>query len=147
LSAAIALPRLAQWSPKYFPQRDERQRKLPAELGFDTAKLREAIAYAQANGGSWDFAKDQVRVFGAQLGPVPSTHAATNGIILRHGYIVAEFGDTTANDPVYSVAKSFLSTVCGLVRCSPASSVPVASIIGKSGLIVHRIGDTGAVAV
>ena len=114
LSAAMALPHLAQWSLKYFPQRDEWQRKLPAELGFDTAKLSEAVAYAQANDGSWDFAKDQVRVFGAQLGPVPSTHATTSGIILRHRYIVAEFGDTTGNDPVYSVAKSFLSTLCGL---------------------------------
>jgi CubicO group peptidase (beta-lactamase class C family) len=114
LLVVIALPRLAQWSPKYFPQRDGWQRKPPAELGFDTAKLREAIEYAQANDGSWDFEKDQVRVFGAQLGPLPKTHAATNGIILRHGYIAAEFGDTSANDPVYSVAKSFLSTVCGL---------------------------------
>ena len=38
----------------------------------------------------------------------------TNGMILRHGYIVAEFGDTNRVDPTYSVAKSFLSTVLGL---------------------------------
>ena len=55
-----------------------------------------------------------MRTFGVPLGPLPKQRAATNGIILRHGYIVAEFGDTKANDPVYSVAKSFLSTVCGL---------------------------------
>jgi CubicO group peptidase (beta-lactamase class C family) len=112
LVAAIALP--AQRPAKYFPSRDEWQRLPPTELGFDATKLKAAIAYAKANGGSWDFEKDQVRVFGAQLGPLPKTHAATNGIILRHGYIVAEFGDTKANDPVYSVAKSFLSTLCGL---------------------------------
>jgi CubicO group peptidase (beta-lactamase class C family) len=112
LLAAIALP--TQRPMKYFPQPGEWQRKLPAELGFDATKLREAVVYAQANGGSWDFEKDQVRVFGTALGPLPKTHAATNGIILRHGYIVAEFGDTKANDPVYSVAKSFLSTLCGL---------------------------------
>ena len=41
-------------------------------------------------------------------------HAATNGMIIRHGYIAAEFGDTKAVDPIYSAAKSFLSTVCGL---------------------------------
>jgi CubicO group peptidase (beta-lactamase class C family) len=112
LLAAIALS--AQRPTKYFPQRGDWQRKLPAELGFDATKLGEAVVYAQANDGSWDFEKDQVRVFGTPLGPLPKTHAATNGIILRHGYIVAEFGDTKANDPVYSVAKSFLSTVCGL---------------------------------
>jgi CubicO group peptidase (beta-lactamase class C family) len=114
LLAAIALSLTAQQPAKYFPPRGEWQRKLPAELGFDSTKLKEAIVYAQANGGSWDFEKDQVRVFGAPLGPLPKTHAATNGIILRHGYIVGEFGDTKANDPVYSVAKSFLSTLSGL---------------------------------
>lgn len=81
---------------------------------MDAAKLREAIEYAQANGSNWNFEKDQVRTFGAVLGPLPAQRAATNGVILRHGYIVAEFGDTKANDPVYSVAKSFLSTVCSL---------------------------------
>jgi CubicO group peptidase (beta-lactamase class C family) len=49
------------------------------------------------------------------LGPLPKQRAATNGIILRHGYIAGEFGDTKANDPVYSVAKSFLSIVASLV--------------------------------
>lgn len=98
----------------YFPPRGEWQRKAPAELGFDAIKLQQAIEYAQANGSDWDFEKDQVRVFGTPLGPLPKERAATNGIILRHGYIIAEFGDTKANDPVYSVAKSFLSTVCSL---------------------------------
>jgi CubicO group peptidase (beta-lactamase class C family) len=112
LLAAIALP--AQRPAEYFPPQGEWQRKPPAEVGFDASKLREAIVYAQANGGSWDFEKDQVRVFGTPLGPVPKTHAATNGILVRHGYVVAEFGDTKANDPVYSVAKSFLSTLCGV---------------------------------
>src|SRR5947209_1155803 len=98
----------------YFPPPGKWQKKSPAEAGMDAAKLQQAIEYAQANGSAWDFEKDQVRVFGAALGPLPKQRAATNGIILRHGYIVAEFGDTKANDPVYSVAKSFISTVCSL---------------------------------
>ena len=72
------------------------------------------MEYAQANGSNWDFDKDQVRVFGTPLGPLPKQRAATNGIILRHGFVVAEFGNTKANDPVYSVAKSFLSTVASI---------------------------------
>jgi len=60
------------------------------------------------------------------LGPLPKQRAGTNGIIVRHGYIVAEFGDTKANDPVYSVAKSFLSTV--------------ASVAVAQGLI-HNVND------
>jgi CubicO group peptidase (beta-lactamase class C family) len=38
----------------------------------------------------------------------------TNGLIIRKGYIVAEFGDTEAVEPIYSAAKSFLSTILGL---------------------------------
>ncbi len=109
-AAALA----AQSAASYFPPPGQWQHQSAAELGFDAARLQDAIAYAQANSSTWDFDRDQVRTFGAVLGPLPKQHAATNGIVLRHGYIVAEFGDTKANDPVYSVAKSFLSTVCGL---------------------------------
>ena len=94
----------------YYPPPGDWQKKAPAEVGMDAAKLRQAVEYAQAHGSTWDFDKDQVRTFGTPLGPLPKQRAATNGIILRHGYIVAEFGDTKTNDPVYSVAKSFLST-------------------------------------
>jgi len=99
----------------YFPPRGPWEpHKSPAELGFDPAKLQEAVAFAQANGSNWDFDRDQVPTFGAVLGPLPKQRAATNGIILRHGEIAARFGDVSTNDPVYSVAKSFISTVCSL---------------------------------
>ncbi|HUI54688.1 MAG TPA: serine hydrolase [Bryobacteraceae bacterium] len=110
--AAPSLP--AQKSPAYFPPAGKWERKPPAELGLDADKLRQAVEFAQANGSNWDFERDQVRTFGSVLGPLPKQRAATNGIIVRHGYIAAEFGDIKAHDPVYSVAKSFLSTVCGL---------------------------------
>src|SRR5579863_3190215 len=112
--ALLVLPLYAGDAAKYFPTSGTWQKKAPAEVGMDAAKLQAAIEYAQANSSTWDFDKDQRRVFGVSLGPLPKTRAATNGIILRHGYIVAEFGDVKANDPVYSVAKSFLSTVCSL---------------------------------
>jgi len=110
----VASPLTAQAPAKYFPPAGQWQRKAPAEVGMDAAKLQLAIEFAQSRTSTWDFERDQVRTFGTPLGPVPKTRAGTNGIILRHGYIVAEFGDTKANDPVYSVAKSFLSTVAGL---------------------------------
>ncbi|HVW86956.1 MAG TPA: serine hydrolase [Bryobacteraceae bacterium] len=114
LVAFLACPLFGQTPAAYFPAKGEWRSKSPAELGFDTAKLREAIGYAEAHGSTWDFEKDQVRTFGIPLGPLPKARAATNGVLIRHGYIVATFGDTKANDPVYSVAKSFLSTICGL---------------------------------
>ena len=104
----------AQSAPSYFPPRATWQTRSPSAVGVDSAKLQLAIAYALAHGSTWDFDRDQVRTFGPPLGPLPKTHAATNGVILRHGYIIGTFGDTKANDPVYSVAKSFLSTVAGV---------------------------------
>jgi len=38
----------------------------------------------------------------------------TSGLVIRHGYIVAEWGDIRRSDPTYSAAKSFLSTLLGL---------------------------------
>ncbi len=45
---------------------------------------------------------------------MPAQRGGTNGLILRHGRIVAEFGDTSAVEPVYSAAKSMLSTLLGV---------------------------------
>lgn len=101
-------------STTYFPAAGTWQHKSPTDVGIDPGKLKEAVEWAQAHGSKWDFEKDQVRVFGRVLGALPQQRAATNGIIVRHGYIVAEFGDTKANDPVYSVAKSFLSTTASI---------------------------------
>jgi CubicO group peptidase (beta-lactamase class C family) len=112
LALARGLP--AQKTATYFPAPGQWQSKPPAEEGMDAAKLQQAIEYAQAHASTFDFEKDQLRTFGTPLGPVPKHRAGTNGIIVRHGYIVAQFGDTKANDPVYSVAKSFLSTVCSI---------------------------------
>ena len=118
IAAALAPGLAAQTAqPKrttYFPAAGTWQHKAPAEVGMDAAKLKEAVEWAEAHGAKWDFEKDQVRVFGKVLGALPARRAATNGIILRHGYIVAEFGDTKTNDPVYSVAKSFLSTTASI---------------------------------
>ena len=114
LLAAVSSLAVAQTTAPYFPPPGKWEKKAPAEVGMDARKLQQAVEYAQANGSDWDFDRDQVRVFGKPLGPLPKQRASTNGIILRHGYIVAQFGDTKANDPVYSVAKSFLSTVASI---------------------------------
>jgi CubicO group peptidase (beta-lactamase class C family) len=114
LLAAFSGALAAQKTATYFPPQGQWQKKSPAEVGMDAAKLQLAVEFAQSHENSWDFAKDQVGTFGSPLGPVPKQRAATNGVIVRHGYIVAEFGNAKANDPVYSAAKSFLSTVCGI---------------------------------
>ncbi len=111
---AGALTLHAQKPATYYPPAGQWQTRSASAVGMDSVKLKEAVDFALANDATWDFERDQVRTFGTPLGPLPKTRAATNGIILRHGYIVAQFGDTKTNDPVYSVAKSFLSTVAAV---------------------------------
>jgi CubicO group peptidase (beta-lactamase class C family) len=139
-AAALAHPLTAQTPAssraRYFPDKGTWQHRAPADVGMDAEKLKEAIAWAESHGSTWDFKKDQVRTFGKILGELPEQRAGTNGIIVRHGYIVAEFGDTKRNDPVYSVAKSFLSTTAsvavakGLIR---SVDDPVAIYIHDGG--------------
>ena len=47
------------------------------------------------------------------LGPTQARTGA-NGVIIRHGYVAAEWGDTARADMTFSVTKTFLSTVVGL---------------------------------
>ena len=101
----------------YFPAPGEGWlRQAPAAAGFDSARLAAAVAFAQTQETTQmtpNFST-QEEIFGKLLGPMPTSRAATNGLILRHGYIVAEWGDTQHPDPTYSAAKSFLSTLLGI---------------------------------
>jgi CubicO group peptidase (beta-lactamase class C family) len=115
---AAARQSRTQESVYYPPPDDAReawQHKRAEEVGMDSFLLAQALAYAktQESRVPRDFSA-QVETFGAILGPLPKERGETNGIIIRHGYIVAEWGDTRRIDPTYSVAKSFLSTLLGL---------------------------------
>ena len=108
----------AQASAPYYPPQGQWAKKAPADVGMDAAKLSAAIEFAkgrETNLTQWprDYA-NQEKIFGSLLGPIPKTRAATNGVVIRNGYVVAEFGDVNAADPTYSVAKSMLSTVAGI---------------------------------
>jgi CubicO group peptidase (beta-lactamase class C family) len=126
LSFMSASPAHAAQSPKkqraqsrqatvYYPPPGDWQRKAPEEVGMDSALLEKAVAFAktQESAVPRDFSA-QVETFGAILGPLPKQRGESSLIVIRHGYIVAEFGDTNRVDPTYSVAKSFLSTLLGL---------------------------------
>lgn len=101
-------------SAEYFPG-ERWERRKPSELGMDDAAVAAAVAWAQAQETDWpkDFSTQEA-MFGRPIGPLPKGRASTNGVIIRNGYIIAEFGDTSAVDPTYSVAKSYLSTILGL---------------------------------
>lgn len=114
----LALPLAAQ--TPYYPERDAWERRTPEQVGMDAAKLQEAIAYAQAN--EMDAPRDLLEAhfrsfarepFGEAIGPFKERGPQT-GVILRNGYIVAEWGQPDRVDMTFSVTKSFLSTVVGL---------------------------------
>jgi CubicO group peptidase (beta-lactamase class C family) len=114
--ALLAAPAFSAPSTKpYFPPLGAWVHKSPSALGMDPAKLAEAIAYASSHETerAKDFS-DQQQTFGQPLGSLPTKRAATNGVVIYKGYVVAEFGDTSFVDPTYSVAKSMLSTVAGV---------------------------------
>jgi CubicO group peptidase (beta-lactamase class C family) len=101
----------------YYPGKGDNWKRIePEQAGMDAELLQQAVAFAKEQETRQmppDFST-QEEIFGKPLGPMPESRAATNGIILRHGYIVAEWGDTKAVDPTYSVAKSVLSSILGL---------------------------------
>jgi CubicO group peptidase (beta-lactamase class C family) len=120
-SATTAAPGSATPVSAYYPPAgDAWGRMRPAQEGFDSARLAAAVAFAQASEIAWSMdMKEQLGTNTARepypdiLGPFKD-RGHQNGIVLRHGYIVAEWGDTRRVDMTFSVAKSYLSTVAGV---------------------------------
>jgi CubicO group peptidase (beta-lactamase class C family) len=119
-----AAPGSAQTAPPaaaYFPDRFDWQHKKPEEVGMDASRLDEAVkqAVASENSATKDMMLFLATTFGASepfdtpIGPVKDRGGAS-GIITRHGYIVAEWGDPKRVDMTFSVTKTFLTTVVGL---------------------------------
>lgn len=110
-------------SDDYYPGPwDEWKRKEPKDVGMDAGLLGEAVAFSKENETS--FPRDQAlrlaTVMGGKkcddgeiLGPT-RMRGAPNGLVLRHGYIVAEWGETRRVDMTYSATKSYLSTCASL---------------------------------
>jgi CubicO group peptidase (beta-lactamase class C family) len=108
-------------STPYFPGRLDWQKKAPADEGFDAAKLDDAVKYAVANENpaNKDLNLDLAATFGrnepfdSPIGPVKPRGPAS-GLVIRHGYLIAEWGEPSRVDMTFSVTKTFLSTVVGL---------------------------------
>jgi CubicO group peptidase (beta-lactamase class C family) len=117
---ASRAPQRASSQAPYFPDRFEWQRRDPGQAGMDASRLDAAIKFAVANENpaTKDLAVDLATTFGREpfdtpIGPIKA-RGALNGLIVRHGFVVAEWGETTRVDMTFSVTKTFLSTVVGL---------------------------------
>jgi CubicO group peptidase (beta-lactamase class C family) len=117
--AAAAQTRAAAAST-YFPERFDWQHKRPEEVGMNPALVNEAVqaAIAAETTGPKNMTLFLHNSFGKEpfstiVGPIRDRGPAT-GLIARHGYIVAEWGDPKRVDITNSVTKTFLTTVVGL---------------------------------
>ncbi|HEX4292582.1 MAG TPA: hypothetical protein VHZ29_00460 [Rhizomicrobium sp.] len=110
------------------PPGDAWATRKPAREGFNAAKLQAAIDFAVAHetksfpalDGTIDPRDLRVTIplqfagpFSDPIGPL-EPHAPLNGIVIRRGYIVAEWGDTHAVDMAHSATKTFLSATAGI---------------------------------
>ena len=105
----------------YFPGRHDWQKRTPEEMGMSSARLKDAIDFGIASES--DAPKDLALAhelsafarepFGQRIGPT-TVRAPLNGLVVRGGYIVAEWGETSKVDMTFSVTKTFVSTVVGL---------------------------------
>src|SRR5690606_21186750 len=105
---------------QYVPPAGTWEQRRPEQVGLDPAAVEAAVAFAIENesSGARDLLANHERTFGrephgAAVGPFRD-RGDPAGIIVRNGYIVAEWGDPQRVDVTFSVTKSFLSTTVGL---------------------------------
>ena len=107
----------------YFPERNaDWEIKSPKDFKIKDATLKQAVDFAEANeySGSRDLRIAIVKGFEKEpfhkiLGPTKK-RGGPAGMILKNGYVVAQWGDTKRVDMTFSVTKSFLSTMAGLAE-------------------------------
>jgi CubicO group peptidase (beta-lactamase class C family) len=88
---------------------------------MSASRIDEAIAFARANESAESRDLELAHHLGA-FGREPFSAGAgpfqargdVSGMVVRHGYVVAEWGDPDRVDMTFSVTKSFLSSVVGL---------------------------------
>ncbi|HUE96627.1 MAG TPA: hypothetical protein VMN39_08205, partial [Longimicrobiaceae bacterium] len=121
VALGAALPASSSAQQEYVPgPHPEWERRDPAAVGFDPAALQSAIEFAIASESTSprDLTLAHDMGFGREprgdaIGPFADRGPQT-GLVIRHGYIVAEWGEPSRVDQTFSVAKSFLSTTVGL---------------------------------
>ena len=96
------------------------EHRTPAQVGLDAARISAAIQFAKERESRAPRDLEEAHYqsfgrepFGSAVGPFKARGDAA-GVIVRNGYIVAEWGDPARVDMTFSVTKSFVSTTVGL---------------------------------
>jgi CubicO group peptidase (beta-lactamase class C family) len=117
------MPSLGMSEDRYIPGPDGApwERADPAALGLEARALEDAVAFSRAHETPWEHDLRAVIARGHfEEGPWSEIIGPTrprgepNGLVLRHGRIVARWGDTRRVDMTFSVAKSYLSILAGI---------------------------------
>jgi len=109
----------AQSSGVYYPGRTgEWESRRADEVGMNADALKRVVDFALANEfkGPRDLKVAILNSFepgNTIVGPTKD-RGGPAGMIIKNGYIVAEWGDTKRVDMTFSVSKSYLSTIAGL---------------------------------
>ncbi|HRE49839.1 MAG TPA: serine hydrolase [Flavitalea sp.] len=114
-----ALLTVASAQPTYYPDGNWQTRK-PEEFNINKRLLDSAVSFAKANETKVerDLRIANLKAFSNEpgyqiIGPMKE-RGGPAGLIIKDGYIIAQWGDVDRVDMTYSVAKSFLSTIAGL---------------------------------
>ena len=103
----------------YYPPRSrDWETRRPEEVGMKPEVLQRAVEFAKAHEfrGPRDLKQAILTSFepdNTVVGPTRE-RGGPAGMIIKNGYLVAEWGDTKRVDMTFSVTKSYLSTVAGL---------------------------------
>jgi CubicO group peptidase (beta-lactamase class C family) len=110
---------VADAQTNYFPD-STWQVKTPADMKMSTILLDSAVAFALTNENKVerDLRIANLKSYAREpdykiVGPMKE-RGGPAGVILKNGYIVAQWGDIHRVDMTFSVTKSFLSTTAGL---------------------------------
>ena len=121
-----------------------RQEK-PQALGFDAAKLGEAVAFARTHDSKMDrdigaaldnghFGEPWPK-YAKTIGPV-KPRQDPNGVILRGGKLATSWGDPTRVDMTFSISKSYLALCAGVAvdqGLIPDIHAPVRTLVPDGG--------------
>ncbi|MCH7972173.1 MAG: serine hydrolase, partial [Chloroflexi bacterium] len=128
------------------------ERRAAPDLGMDQAALDAAVQFAIDNEINWPVDLRQANVsqdapqWAAKLGPMKD-RGGPAGVVVKDGYIVAEWGDVERVDLTFSATKSYISTVAGLAfdkgLIKSASDRVIEYESGRSITMAGSGGSTG----
>ena len=103
----------------YLPLQGSWERKSASSLGMDQSILNLSVQFAKDNEIEWPIDISHQNVgqdaseWAEKLGPFKD-RGGPAGVVIKDGYIVAEWGDLNRVDLTFSATKSYVATIAGL---------------------------------